>query len=149
MTLSYYIDKLQSIRPDRSSGRARPHKVCMMFAVIDLIEQGHINNNRIYYDNTLKNRFSWHFERLKQGNDADSPFLPFRRGHIFWCNDISKRRVYYKNNRVRFSRRCIVSVSQEPSDVFNIAKRPLFESRLTRRPIRKMGKGNWQVRQDN
>ena len=77
MTLSYYIDKLQSIRPDRSSGRARPHKVCMMFAVIDLIEQGHINNNRIYYDNTLKNRFSWHFERLKQGNDADSPFLPF------------------------------------------------------------------------
>jgi len=77
MTLSYYIDKLQSIRPDRSSGRARPHKVCMMFAVIDLIEQGHINNNRIYYDNILKNRFSWHFERLKQGNDADSPFLPF------------------------------------------------------------------------
>lgn len=77
MTLSYYIDKLQSIRPDKSSGRARPHKVCMMFAVIDLIEQGHINNNRIYYDNTLKNRFSWHFERLKQGNDADSPFLPF------------------------------------------------------------------------
>jgi len=49
----------------------------MMFAVIDLIEQGHINNNRIYYDNILKNRFSWHFERLKQGNDADSPFLPF------------------------------------------------------------------------
>lgn len=77
MTLSYYIDKLQSIRPDRSSGRARPHKVCMMFAVIDLIEQGHIKNNRIYYDNMLKNRFSWHFERLKQGNDADSPFLPF------------------------------------------------------------------------
>jgi predicted restriction endonuclease len=77
MTLSYYIDKLQSIRPDRSSGRARPHKVCMMFAVIDLIEQGYITDNRIFYDDTLKNRFSWHFERLRQGNDADSPFLPF------------------------------------------------------------------------
>jgi predicted restriction endonuclease len=77
MTLSYYIDKLQSIRPDRSAGRARPHKVCMMFAVIDLIEQGYITDNRIFYDDTLKNRFSWHFERLRQGNDADSPFLPF------------------------------------------------------------------------
>lgn len=77
MSLAFYVDKLQSIRPDKSSGRARPHKVCMMFAVMDLIEQGHITDNRIFYDETLKNRFTWHFSRLKQGNDADSPFLPF------------------------------------------------------------------------
>jgi predicted restriction endonuclease len=97
VTLSYYIDKLQSIRPDRSSGRARPHKVCMMFAVIDLIEQGHITNNRIYYDNTLKNRFSWHFERLKQGNDADSPFLPFfhLKSSDIWHLSIKPEEVIY------------------------------------------------------
>lgn len=77
MTLAFYNDKLQSIRPDKSSGRAKPHKVCMMFAVMDLIEQGHIQNNKIYYDDTLKKRFSWHFMRLKQGNDVDNPFLPF------------------------------------------------------------------------
>jgi predicted restriction endonuclease len=77
MSLAFYVDKLQSIRPDKSSGRARPHKVCMMFAVMDLIEQGYITSNKIYYDDTLKNRFTWHFSLLKQGNDADSPFLPF------------------------------------------------------------------------
>lgn len=77
MTLTFYKNKLQSLRPDKSSGRARPHKVCMMFAVMDLVEQGYIKENKIYYDDTLKRRFSWHFTRLKQGNDADNPFLPF------------------------------------------------------------------------
>jgi predicted restriction endonuclease len=49
----------------------------MMFAVIELIEQGHIQENKIYYDDALKRRFSWHFMRLKQDNDTNSPFLPF------------------------------------------------------------------------
>jgi predicted restriction endonuclease len=91
MTLAFYNDKLQSIRPDKSSGRAKPHKVCMMFAVMDLIEQGHIQDNRIYYDDTLKKRFSWHFLRLKQGNDADSPFLPFYhlKSSGLWHLDVS------------------------------------------------------------
>ncbi len=71
------MQELQSLRPDRSSGRAKPHKVCMMFAVIELIEQGHIQENKIYYDDALKRRFSWHFMRLKQDNDTNSPFLPF------------------------------------------------------------------------
>ncbi len=77
MRLTYYVNRLQSLRPDRSSGRAKPHKVCMMFAVIELIEQGHIQENKIYYDDALKRRFSWHFMRLKQDNDTNSPFLPF------------------------------------------------------------------------
>ena len=91
MTLAFYNDKLQSISPYKSSGRAKPHKVCMMFAVMDLIEQGHIQDNRIYYDDTLKKRFSWHFMRLKQGNDADSPFLPFYhlKSSGLWHLDVS------------------------------------------------------------
>ena len=92
MTLAFYNDKLQSLRPDKSSGRAKPHKVCMMFAVMDLIEQGHIQDNRIYYDDTLKKRFSWHFMRLKQGNDVESPFLPFfhLKSSGIWHLSVSK-----------------------------------------------------------
>lgn len=86
MSLSYYVDKLKSIRPDRSSGRSKPHKVCLMLAVIDLIEQGHIQKNRIFYDDKLKQRFTWHFNRLKAGNDVNSPFLPFHhlQSSGFW-----------------------------------------------------------------
>lgn len=100
MTLSYYIDKLQSIRPDRSSGHARPHKVCMMFAVMDLIEQGYINDNKIFYDEILKSRFSWHFMRLKQGNDADNPFLPFfhLQSSTIWHLSIkTEEQEYFQN----------------------------------------------------
>ncbi|MGQ8366861.1 HNH endonuclease [Glaciecola sp. 1036] len=77
MSLAQYAEKFQSLKPDKSSGHAKPHKVCMMFAVMDLIELGHIQNNHIYYDDLLKQRFSWHFSRLKQKNDAENPFLPF------------------------------------------------------------------------
>jgi predicted restriction endonuclease len=85
MSLSYYVSKLESIRPDRSSQRAKPHKVCMMFAIIDLIEQGYIKQNRIYYDDKLKGRFDWHFNRLKAGNDVNSPFLPFHHLQSSGC----------------------------------------------------------------
>jgi predicted restriction endonuclease len=93
MRLTYYVNRLQSLRPDRSSGRAKPHKVCMMFAVMELIEQGHIQDNKIYYDDALKKRFSWHFMRLKQSNDTDSPFLPFYhlKSSGLWHLKVSKQ----------------------------------------------------------
>lgn len=40
MSLAFYVYKPQSIRLDKSFGRAIPLKICMMFAVMDLIEQG-------------------------------------------------------------------------------------------------------------
>jgi predicted restriction endonuclease len=72
----------------------------MMFAVMDLIEQGYITKNHISYDETLKSRFSWHFLRLKQGNDADNPFLPFfhLQSSEIWHLDIkSNQQTYFKN----------------------------------------------------
>jgi predicted restriction endonuclease len=72
----------------------------MMFAVMDLIEQGHITQNRIIYDETLKSRFSWHFMRLKQGNDADNPFLPYYhlRSSAIWHLAIKpEEEEYFKN----------------------------------------------------
>jgi len=39
MTVQFYVDKFQSLKLDKSSGHAKPHKVCLMLAIIDLIEQ--------------------------------------------------------------------------------------------------------------
>lgn len=75
--LAYYQDKLANLRPDRSSGHPKPHKICLLLAVVDLIDQGVITQNRIYLDKTLQQRFSIHFEKLKQGNDKDDPSQPF------------------------------------------------------------------------
>ncbi len=49
----------------------------MLFAVIDLIELGRINDNKIYFNDELRNRFTFHFELLKSKNDQNNPYLPF------------------------------------------------------------------------
>jgi len=77
MSVQFYIDKFQTLRTDRSNGHAKPHKVCLLFAVIDLIEKGVITHNKILFDEQLKSCFTYHFELFKQGNDKNTPHLPF------------------------------------------------------------------------
>ncbi|OFC70418.1 HNH endonuclease [Alteromonas confluentis] len=81
-----YLDEFKKLNVDRSSGRAKPHKVCLLFAVFDLIEDRHIVNNEIFYDQALKERFTYHFEKFRADADKNSPFLPFYhlRSASFW-----------------------------------------------------------------
>lgn len=86
MTLQEYAKRFESIRPNRSGGSVSPHKVCMMYAVMDLIEEGRISWNVIYYTPELKRRFTWHFERLRSPQDrlnSANPFF-FLRSSEFW-----------------------------------------------------------------
>ena len=75
--LAYYQQQLSSLRPDRSSGHAKPHKVCLLLAVMDLIQQNVITDNRIELNDALKVSFSQHFDNYKLGNDKDDPAQPF------------------------------------------------------------------------
>lgn len=77
MTVQFYIEKFQKLRTDRSNGHVKPHKVCLLFAIIDLIEQGVITHNQVLFNDPLKTRFTFYFEQFKQGNDKDTPHLPF------------------------------------------------------------------------
>ena len=74
---AYYQSKLASLNVDRSSGHPKPHKVCLMFAVMDLVEEGKLTKNAISLTDDLKAAFSQHFEKLKKGNDANKILLPF------------------------------------------------------------------------
>ena len=49
----------------------------MLLAVMDLIECGVIHENRIEFNQALKQSFTLHFQRLRAGNDKDSPENPF------------------------------------------------------------------------
>jgi len=77
MSLAYYQEKLSSLNVDRSSGHPKPHKVCLLFAIIDLIDKGSITQNRIELNDDLKAAFTFHFEKLKKGNDANNINQPF------------------------------------------------------------------------
>lgn len=86
MSLDYYIDAFSSLRMNRSGGTVSPHKACMLFAVMDLVEQEQLINNRIYLDDQLKEAFTLHFEKLRSGRDQNSPHLPYHHLHTsrFW-----------------------------------------------------------------
>jgi len=77
VSFDYYQEKLSSLNVDRSSGHPKPHKVCLLFAVIDLMDGGTITHNRIELDDDLKAAFTFHFQNLKKGNDANNINQPF------------------------------------------------------------------------
>lgn len=77
MLSTYYREKLRSLNVDRSSGHPKPHKVCLLLAVLDLIETNRTPKNEFYLDENLKIEFSKHFEHLKKANDAKKIATPF------------------------------------------------------------------------
>lgn len=86
MALEYYLNKFRDLNTLRLQGHNKPHKVCMLLAVMDLIELGVISQNRIEFNQALKQRFTEHFQRLRAGDDKDSPDNPFYhlKSEGFW-----------------------------------------------------------------
>lgn len=83
---SYYRDKLTSLHVDRSHGHPKPHKVCLLLAIIDLLRDGTVTRNAICIDDSLKASFGRHFQKLHKGNDSENLLLPFYhlRTEGFW-----------------------------------------------------------------
>ncbi|KLV07665.1 HNH endonuclease [Photobacterium ganghwense] len=77
MYLQYYIDKFQNLNTNSINGRNSPHKVCMLLAVMKLIDEGIITQNRIVFDDLLKASFSECFAQMRQANDRNTPENPF------------------------------------------------------------------------
>lgn len=77
MSLEYYLNKFQSLNTMRQQGHNKPHKICMLLAIMDLIAIGTITDNKIELNNALRRCFTLHFDRLKAGNDKDTPENPF------------------------------------------------------------------------
>lgn len=86
MLTEHYRNKLRSLHVDRSSGHPKPHKVCLLLSVLDLIESGELTENRIKATESLIKVFHENFERLKKGNDAENINMPFYhlRGDGVW-----------------------------------------------------------------
>jgi len=70
----------------RGGGEKSPHKVAMLLAVIELIDENLIHRNRINFDQLLKQTFSRQFNQLAAEGDRDNPHLPFfhLRSSGFW-----------------------------------------------------------------
>jgi len=98
MALSAYIDDFQALNVNRVGGHASPHKVCMLLAVMDLIEQRVATTNEIRFNDALTDKFRHHMEMMGSERDRMSPHLPFYhlKSERFWHHELlpGKESVY-------------------------------------------------------
>ena len=90
MSLQFYIDAFSTLRMNRSSGTVSPHKVCLLLAVMDLVEKEVIVTNRLYLDEPLQDAFTRQFDLMRQAKDQNTPYLPYYhlRSSGFWHHKI-------------------------------------------------------------
>lgn len=90
MSLQYYEKLFSNLRLNRSSGRRSPHKVAMLLAIMDAIQEGYIHENRFFFSESLRRSFKHHLESLAGSRDQNNPHLPFfhLRGDGFWHHKV-------------------------------------------------------------
>lgn len=96
MNKEYYYEKLSALKLNRSSGRPSPHKVCLLLAISDLIQEG--SNNKFPLNDDLKRRFNEYFEKFKQGKDSGDISKPFFHlgSEGFWHFELTDSESYSK-----------------------------------------------------
>lgn len=107
MALDYYLERFQNLKMNSAGGKKSPHKVCMLLAVMDLIQAGHIVSNQITFNQVLKDQFTRHFNTFAQDKDKDTPENPYfhLRSEGFW--HLSYKDGYDETTTSRYSSKSV------------------------------------------
>ncbi len=84
MTIEAYITRFENLRRNKSGGRERPHKICMLLAVLDLAKAGGLEKNKIYLNPELVERYTGFFKVASMTGEWPNPHYPyfFLRGKL-------------------------------------------------------------------
>lgn len=74
-TLQKYVQRMKCLRRDEAHGDPAPHKPLLLLAVIEMIEQGQIHENRIYFSSDLREVFNKYWSKIK--NERPNMVMPF------------------------------------------------------------------------
>ena len=77
ISLAAYQDKFRRLNVNVRAGRASPHKVCMLLALLDLARSGGLANNRIAFAPPLLERYQRFFAAVRTPRDHPNPYFPF------------------------------------------------------------------------
>jgi putative restriction endonuclease len=77
MSLALYLDRLRRLQVNVARGRASPHKICMLLAVLDLARSGALRENRIDFAPALLERYGTYFGAVRTERDHANPHFPF------------------------------------------------------------------------
>ena len=77
MSLSTYADRFRRLNVNVAHGRASPHKICMLLAVLDLARGGALTENRVEFAPPLLERYALYFNAVRAAGDHLNPYFPF------------------------------------------------------------------------
>lgn len=77
MSLAEYQDKFRRLIVNMAGGRASPHKLCMLLALLDLARAGALTTNKIFFAPPLLEGYDRFFGAVRGPNDHPSPYFPF------------------------------------------------------------------------
>ena len=77
MSINDYLTRFERIRPRTVGGREKPHKICMLLAVLDLAKAGGLQENKIFFNVDLIERYNDFFEVAAALDDIPNPHYPF------------------------------------------------------------------------
>lgn len=75
--LQYYVDRFGRLVVNQRAGRASPHKICMLLAVLDLALAGGFRENLVRYAPPLLERYLRYFDVVRREGDHPNPYFPF------------------------------------------------------------------------
>ena len=86
MSLLDYESAFSLLNLHTAGTHTSPHKVAMLLAVMDLIEDGTLSENRIEYSTSLTKAFAARFKKLRTEGDSSRPIYPYfhLRNDGFW-----------------------------------------------------------------
>lgn len=77
MSIDEYRERFRLLRPKIENGREKPHKICMLLAVLDLAKSGVLEENKIFFTPALVERYKAFFAAAAALNDRPNPHYPF------------------------------------------------------------------------
>lgn len=77
MSLLVYQEQFLRVLVNVRQGRASPHKICMLLAVLDLARSGSLVQNRIKFAPPLLERYSVFFNAVRGPGDHANAYFPF------------------------------------------------------------------------
>lgn len=72
-----YNHAFSTLNVNRAQGRISPHKPVMLLSVLALAEAGLLKENKIYYNQHLRDIFKAFFQAVVRDGDACNPYFPF------------------------------------------------------------------------
>lgn len=86
--------EISDLRRGGSKDDPKPHKLLMLLAVIDLLDEGKITENRIYFNEAVIQSFERNFRHYSSVDDWCQPGPPFfhLRSSDFWFHRVKTGR---------------------------------------------------------